>query len=414
MDGTGTMDKVIIAPFGSHGDILPCLDIGRELVKRGRSVLAIANPYYSSLIEKSGIDFVPAGERNELLKVFHDAGPHDGNILLQTIRDCMHRFISQATDVISAHRSAGQTILLSTSIGTGLRSIAHRLGIPTAMIHFSPTALCGVSQIEQLAPPRLPGEKSKADGARSRIEAYAEAASSGKALQIGRSERNVSNSKKSDVIIGAFPDWYAGTTDSIPSNVVLTDFPLHDDFMDTTLGAEIEAFLSAGPPPVGFTPGTANASAQEFFARSVDACVRTGRRAILLSVHRHHVPTNLPDSVLHVEYAPFKSLLPRLSAIVHHGGIGTASQAMRAGVPQLVQPLVYDQFDTADRLAGLGVGLQIRSDAYTVDRIIPALHRLEHATAVQSACDTLAMRMTGAGVGQICDVMIARLNEKAP
>ena len=41
--------------------------------------------------------------------------------------------------------------------------------------------------------------------------------------------------------------------------------------------------------------------------------------------------------------------------MVHQGGVGTAAQALAAGVPQLVVPLKNDQFDNARRLERLGV-----------------------------------------------------------
>ena len=41
--------------------------------------------------------------------------------------------------------------------------------------------------------------------------------------------------------------------------------------------------------------------------------------------------------------------------MVHHGGIGTCAQALRAGIPQLVLPWGVDQFDNALRLKKLGV-----------------------------------------------------------
>jgi rhamnosyltransferase subunit B len=41
--------------------------------------------------------------------------------------------------------------------------------------------------------------------------------------------------------------------------------------------------------------------------------------------------------------------------VVHHGGIGTSAQAMRAGVPQLVMPLADDQADNGTRMRRLGV-----------------------------------------------------------
>jgi rhamnosyltransferase subunit B len=45
--------------------------------------------------------------------------------------------------------------------------------------------------------------------------------------------------------------------------------------------------------------------------------------------------------------------------LVHHGGIGTTAQALRAGRPQLVIPMAHDQFDNAARVKRLGVGSRI-------------------------------------------------------
>ena len=72
-----------------------------------------------------------------------------------------------------------------------------------------------------------------------------------------------------------------------------------------------------------------------------------GRRGLLLSRHREHIPRTLPSDVRHVEYAPFSELLPRCAALVHHGGIGTSAQALAAGVPQLIMPMGHDQPDNS-------------------------------------------------------------------
>src|SRR5262249_34294138 len=61
-----------------------------------------------------------------------------------------------------------------------------------------------------------------------------------------------------------------------------------------------------------------------------------------------------PD-VMITGYIPYSLLFPHAALIVHHGGIGTAAQALRAGLPQLVVPYLVDQPDNAHRLTRLGV-----------------------------------------------------------
>jgi len=48
-------------------------------------------------------------------------------------------------------------------------------------------------------------------------------------------------------------------------------------------------------------------------------------------------------------------VFPRAAAVIHQAGIGTLSQAMRSGRPQLIVPFAFDQPDNARRAAELGV-----------------------------------------------------------
>jgi UDP:flavonoid glycosyltransferase YjiC (YdhE family) len=127
---------------------------------------------------------------------------------------------------------------------------------------------------------------------------------------------------------------------------------------------ELERFLAAGEKPIAFTPGSAMQFGQSFFRESAKACELLNRRGILLSRHREHIPVDLPPTVRHFDYAPFSRILPRCAALVHHGGIGTTSQALAAGVPQLIMPMAHDQFDNAHRVARLGAGDVIKRRNY--------------------------------------------------
>ena len=53
------------------------------------------------------------------------------------------------------------------------------------------------------------------------------------------------------------------------------------------------------------------------------------------------------------DYAPFSEIFPRARIVIHHGGIGTTGQALRAGKAQLVVPLFADQFDLRKFAASL-------------------------------------------------------------
>ncbi len=149
-------------------------------------------------------------------------------------------------------------------------------------------------------------------------------------------------------------------------------------------------------------------SGSSFFAASADACRRLGKRGILLSRHADHIPANLPPGVIHIEYAPFSELLPQVAAVVHHGGIGTTSQGLRAGVPQLVMAMSHDQPDNVNRLSRLGVGAAISPAAYRGPAIARALSSLMNSPEVAKNCAAAATRFTGAGgIVRACELIEA-------
>lgn len=61
------------------------------------------------------------------------------------------------------------------------------------------------------------------------------------------------------------------------------------------------------------------------------------------------------DDVLWLQDAPHDWLLPRCAVALHHGGAGTVHAALRAGTPQVIAPLQYDQPFWARRMRALGV-----------------------------------------------------------
>jgi UDP:flavonoid glycosyltransferase YjiC (YdhE family) len=72
------------------------------------------------------------------------------------------------------------------------------------------------------------------------------------------------------------------------------------------------------------------------------------------------------------DWVDYPSWVPRMRAVLHHGGAGVMWECLRAGVPALVLPNDYDQFDHAARLQAAGVAVRLRHPR----EIGPALRRL--------------------------------------
>ena len=78
---------------------------------------------------------------------------------------------------------------------------------------------------------------------------------------------------------------------------------------------------------------------------------------------------------------------------MHHGGVGTSADAFRAGIPQLIVPFAYDQFDNGWRVKRLGVGEVLLARRLSARRLRRQLARLLAAPEVQLACADVTRRM---------------------
>jgi UDP:flavonoid glycosyltransferase YjiC (YdhE family) len=116
-------------------------------------------------------------------------------------------------------------------------------------------------------------------------------------------------------------------------------------------------FLDAGPPPVFVGFGSMSL---RYPARALDivlqALARSGQRGIVHAGWGGLGRRDLPGEVYTLDYAPYDWLFPRMGAVVHHGGSGTTAFALRAGMPSLVVPFLFDQFYWGRRVHELGAG----------------------------------------------------------
>jgi UDP:flavonoid glycosyltransferase YjiC (YdhE family) len=116
--------------------------------------------------------------------------------------------------------------------------------------------------------------------------------------------------------------------------------------------------------------------ARDFFAHSIEAAKRLGQRAILLVGDERNRPAALPEGIIAADYAPYQSLLPRASVVVHHGGVGTTSQALLAGTPALIVPFAFDQSDNAEHARRLGTSRTVYRKSYQAARVERELREL--------------------------------------
>lgn len=197
-----------------------------------------------------------------------------------------------------------------------------------------------------------------------------------------------------DLSITLFPDWFAAAPPDWPQPLYKAYFQLYDPLQGQALPAPLRDFLDQGERPIVFTPGSGNLHAHDYFVQAQQAAGQLNRRAIFLTPYREQIPQQLPDTIYWQDYVPLSSLLPQVALLVHHGGIGTTAEALRAGVPQLVVPLAYDQFDNAARVERLGVGKSLSLRAVRRGEFTHTLRALLESAEVVWNCQDIADRFT--------------------
>lgn len=84
-------------------------------------------------------------------------------------------------------------------------------------------------------------------------------------------------------------------------------------------------------------------------------------------------PTRVTPNVEAVDWLPYDQSLAEFDVVVHHGGAGITYSTLRAGLPSVVWPQDYDQFDFAARITWHGLGVRIRSLREAPDALAAAL-----------------------------------------
>jgi rhamnosyltransferase subunit B len=387
----------VMTPIGSSGDVHPYIGLGAALRARGHDVTVLATEVFRTPVEGAGLRFVATVTEEEYLAVAADPDLWHPRRGVQFVLRRVGEELQRLYDRIDGVYEPGRTVLVGHMLALATRVFEETHRAPAATLLLAPSSF----RSDFAQPAHVPGgdlsrlpvpAKRAMWWAIDRLMIDPHIAPPLNRWRAGFGLPPVSRVLRSWVhspqcAVGLFPEWFAPPQPDWPRQLRLTGFPLFDERGQHEIGADLERFLSAGEPPLVFTPGSAHVQARGFFDVAIDAADRLGRRAVLLTRHRDQVPTVLPPHVRHDAYVPFSLILPRCAALVHHGGIGTCAQGLAAGIPQLTMPMGFDQPDNATRLNRLGVGGWVLPGQFSGPRVADALEPLLKSKAVRAACD---------------------------
>jgi len=224
--------------------------------------------------------------------------------------------------------------------------------------------------------------------------------------------------------LALYSKWMGDLQPDHPVNCDITGFVYYDSPAGAPkeLPEGLKRFLAEGPPPLVFTLGTALVmDPGDFYQRSLKIAQMLGRRAVFLGLDKDspeqadRLRRALPSSVFAAGYLPHSLVFPHAEAIVHHGGVGTTAQALRAGKPQLITPFAGDQPDNAMRMCRLGVARQLAPNAYTPRRAATDLAALTSDHALARRAGEIGKAVAAErGAAVAADLIETLLHERSP
>lgn len=416
---TGNVMKIILATYGSRGDVQPMLALSLALKQAGQDVLLVGPPEKAGWAGLLGCPYRPIGR--------------DATAFIDSLKDahsirsalCFAGFLRKELrlqfDVLPGIIE-GVDLVIGSSLMFCLSTVAESMNIAYRYIAFTPQLLPSAYH------PMLMFKRQWLPIWMNRITwkmiRKLDRFNLVQLLNSARRQRGLRPIRDSwDHILGqntivASDRAIAEIPPDGPPAAVQTGY-MHLGQPDQTL-PELDAFLNAGPPPVyaGF-----GSMPKEDQARNVPLIVKAvrslGGRVIIGKFWDG--PSGLSDNkdVFFIQGHPHLRLFPRMAAVVHHGGAGTTASSAISGVPQVVVPHIFDQYYWGHRVYQSNLGPRpIWRSGLTAQRLASAIEECLSSGKIRQGAERAAEKIKRQNgleitVNEILKTPIARLSCRA-
>ncbi|MFF7020207.1 glycosyltransferase [Streptomyces klenkii] len=359
--------RVLLATWGTTGDIAPYTGLATGLSRAGHQVTVVTSRRYAALFREHGLRVraMPLDEQEAAVgshkarraRRSHRARIDNGRDMALTAGKVLLEATGEGADVLLAHPLIHPQAAV---IGQGL-------GLPCHGVYTVSHAMMLPRLIAGAPGPRYPAADALVKLILSPLYAPV--------ISALRRELGMRRRFTGDTLISSarrHAVYYGFSSALLPDRLPLPA-------THKTIGVwqpapppnwrpdgRLTDFLASGPAPVYFGFGSMGEGDGVRLSRIITRTVRRlGIRAVVQGGwagltsdgEGHDVgDTNGDgDDILTIGVCPHGWLFPRMAAAVHHAGPGTAHASLRAAVPTLPVPLKFDQPFWAARLRSLGL-----------------------------------------------------------
>jgi len=364
--------QVVLATYGTTGDIQPLLGLTMELARRGHATKFGAPPDFAERVRRMGLDFVPLGppmdprERREV----YDRASRTADVV-EHIRRTLPLAIRDTPQMVEelASACAGADVLISLPYQLAGRIVHELRHIPLVSVHLSPFG--GYSRRFAAESARLINELRACYG-----------------LGGLKDPLGIDGSSPMLALYGVSPAVFLRPR-HWPEHHRMAGFFFLDE--EWTPDPALEQFIAAGEPPVVISFGSMLHESPELLTEIVlGAIERAGKRAVIQKGWTGLGSQTNRDDIHVAGFVPHHWLFPRAACVVHHGGAGTTAATLRAGVPSVIVPHMLDQFIWATLLKERGCATDVPLGEMTAESLASAIEM-----ALDPNCRSAAAAFSG-------------------
>lgn len=409
------MADILLTTHGSSGDLNPFLALGAGLRTRGHTVrFALSSPL-ARLATAAGFLVHPLADD---AKITTPQAIYGSDSSVASLRAAVQQGIlptlrQKVEDLRAA--CAGADLLVAASLQLPASLAADLIGLPWVSVAIAPLALPSAafppSPLPAVPRPLRPMMNSIAwSVGRRLLRPIADPAVNALRAEYGLAPRHdllIDGGLSPELVAVAVSPAFLPKPADWPPQAQLTGFCFWDTPTDWGEPDALTAFFEGDQPVIAVSSGSQSPSVDQtfgpFYRASIAAIQQVGARALVIGAAAGTLPESLPSDVLAVPYAPFSTVYPRCTAAIHHGGIGTTAQALRAGIPMLIAPWGFDQFFIGEQIERGGAGRRLHRKQATAPRIVASLRALLDDPHPREQAQRIARRIDAEdGIGTLC------------
>ena len=395
------MANIVIVTHWLDGDVVPFVRIGSELKRRGHDVTLVTHCHFAEMAVKAGLDFRAWDTPEEFARLVDQMQENkDDNSFQSNNFSYESNAFRQSTEsieirlreyrIVDECSQRPDTVFLCksrSSVATYL--VAEKRRLPLATVLVNPSEVASMLIYDELEGkndlPRLNELREKVG--LPPVDSWLQWESSAK------------------MTLALWPEWYDHIDDQWPSKIETVGFPLEcgKQAYQREISSEFAEWLEKNPHPILITGGTTKIIDKSFYINSIEACGLLGQPTVLLCQYEEFLPEKLPANVKWYKYIPLDEIMPKLSVLIHHGGVGTVTGGLAAGIPQLILPGYVDRPYNATLIKELGAGDYLLPSNWQPEKIAAMVKTLQSERTVESCHRYVSKMMDNRGVTVVAD-----------